>query len=413
VDVDAAKIAALQQSQIPIYEPGLGELVRDNQKRGRLSFRTDAGPALAQARIVFIAVGTPEGEDGGADMRYVTQVAETIGDHVANRGVVIVIKSTVPIGANAHVRQILEARASVPFHVVSNPEFLKEGAAIDDFMKPDRIVVGTDNAKAARTMDSLYAPLVRTGAPILHMDVASAEMTKYAANAMLATRISLMNEIANLCDAIGADVAQVRRGIGSDPRIGKRFLFPGVGYGGSCFPKDVRALIRTSEERGRAAKILSAVDAVNTAQKRVIVDQVTGCFGGDLTGVKLAVWGLAFKARTDDIREAPALVIIDALLAAGAQIAAFDPQAAEAASRRLGQSVSIADDLYEPVVDAHGLLVVTDWNEFRQPDFSRVIDAMADKPALFDGRNLYEPAEMRALGFSYFAIGRTHVGLGG
>ncbi|HIA04500.1 MAG TPA: UDP-glucose/GDP-mannose dehydrogenase family protein [Myxococcales bacterium] len=410
VDINAQKVAMLNNGQIPIYEPGLSELVLRNKDRTRLSFTTDAAIALNNAQIVFIAVGTPEDEDGSADLSHVEAVSQVIGQYLRHPNALVVIKSTVPIGTNARVKSILEGSAQVPFHVVSNPEFLKEGAAIGDFMKPARIVVGSDAPGAAQLMDSLYAPLVRTGAPIFHMDVASAEMTKYAANAMLATRISFMNEIANLCDKVGADVAQVRRGIGSDPRIGKSFLFPGVGYGGSCFPKDVRALVRTAATYGVRAQILSAVDEVNEAQKRVLVAQVHQHFGADLSALKFALWGLAFKAQTDDIREAPALVIVEALLTAGAEICVFDPQAIEPTRRVLGDRVSYGSDLYDPVADADGLLVVTDWNEFRQPDFARVFELMGDNPVLFDGRNLYDPSEMRSIGFEYFAMGRTSVG---
>jgi UDPglucose 6-dehydrogenase len=318
VDVNAEKVALLNQGQVPIYEPGLSELLVRNKERGRLTFTTEAVQPLRDAQIVFIAVGTPESEDGSADLSHVEAVTRIIGQNVTHPGVVVVVKSTVPIGTNRRIKSILSNTVKVPFHLVSNPEFLKEGAAIGDFMKPERIVVGTDSDQAARVMESLYAPLVRTGAPIYNMDVASAEMTKYAANAMLAMRISFMNEIANLCDQVGADVAQVRCGIGSDSRIGKKFLFPGVGYGGSCFPKDVRSLVRTAGEQNVEMRILAAVDAVNEAQKRVIVTQVQSHLGADLSGKKLALWGLAFKAQTDDVREAPALVIAKALVDAGA-----------------------------------------------------------------------------------------------
>ena len=407
IDVDQAKIAALEDGKIPIYEPGLEEIVARNRREERLSFTTEAGPVLASANVVIIAVGTPSSHDGSADLSYVCSVAETIGDHVALPGVVVVCKSTVPIGTNARVKSIVGARARVPFHVVSNPEFLKEGAAVGDFMKPDRIVVGSENGEAAAVMDELYAPLVRTGAPILHMDIASAEMTKYAANAMLATRISFMNDVANLCARVGADVAEVRRGIGTDPRIGKHFLFPGAGYGGSCFPKDVRALIKAGREHGQSLRILEAVEQVNEDQKRVMVDQVLRHFGADLTGKRLAVWGLAFKAQTDDMREAPSIVIIEALLAAGAIIHAFDPQAAAVCRRSIFHDrIAYGRTPYDVLAGAAGLLVITDWAEFRAPDFARVRDLMAPDPAIFDGRNLYDPARTRARGFVYHAIGR-------
>jgi len=408
IDVDEKKIQMLNGGKVPIFEPGLEELISRNMREERLKFTTNTD-SLATAQLVFVAVGTPQSHDGSADLKYVCKVAETIGNTVTRDDVLVVVKSTVPIGTNSMVRDIVTERAQCRFHVVSNPEFLKEGAALNDFMKPARIVVGTSDEFAAQVMDELYAPLVRTGAPILHMDVESAEMTKYAANAMLATRISFMNEIANLCDRVGADVAQVRRGIGSDPRIGKHFLFPGVGYGGSCFPKDVRALVGTAKRHDYRVRILEAVDAVNEDQKRVLVNQVVSQFGNDLTGKKLAVWGLAFKANTDDVREAPALVVIDALLKMGAEVAVFDPEAHETAAVELGDSVSYGRTLYDVVQGAHGLLVITDWNEFRQPNMERVREQMAPSPVIFDGRNLYNPSKLRRLGFAYLGIGRTAV----
>lgn len=406
IDVDTRKIAALEAGKIPIYEPGLEDIVARNYREQRLSFTVDGADALAKADIVFIAVGTPSSHDGSADLKYVCQVAETIGEHVRVPGVLVVCKSTVPIGTNYTVQEIVRRQAKVPFHIVSNPEFLKEGAAVGDFMKPDRIVVGSEHPDAAAKMDALYSPLVRTGAPIIHMDVSSAEMTKYAANAMLATRISFMNEVANLCTLVGADVAQVRRGIGTDRRIGKHFLFPGVGFGGSCFPKDVRALTRTARERDYQLQILDAVESVNRAQKQVLPAQVRGHFGADLTGKKLAIWGLAFKAQTDDMREAPSLVIVDALLAAGAEISAFDPEATETARAELGDRITFGKSAQDVLEGAAALLVVTDWAEFRTPNFERVKEAMADNPVVFDGRNLYEPSQMRELGFTYYSIGR-------
>jgi UDPglucose 6-dehydrogenase len=409
IDVDAAKVDALNAGTIPIYEPGLNDIVARNRREERLSFTTDGADALSRAHIVFIAVGTPSAEDGSADLTYVRQVSEAIGDHVAVPGVLVVCKSTVPIGTNAMVKDVVSQRAKVPFHIVSNPEFLKEGAAVRDFMAPDRIVIGSEHADAAEVMSKLYAPLVRTGAPIVHMDVVSAEMTKYAANAMLATRISFMNEIANLCDKVGGDVAQVRRGIGTDPRIGKHFLFPGVGYGGSCFPKDVRALTRTARGMGVPFRILEAVENVNTHQKRVLVNQVMDRFGADLSGLKLAVWGLAFKAQTDDMREAPSIVIINALLDAGASVSAFDPQAAETAQAVFGDRITYGRTPYDVLDGAAALLVVTDWNEFRAPNFGRVKQLMVDDPSIFDGRNLYDPTQLRDLGFFYQAIGRGSV----
>lgn len=409
IDVNAQKIAALNDGVIPIYEPGLDTLVARNARAGRLAFTIEAAEPLANAQVVFIAVGTPSDEDGSADLRYVCSVAETIGDHVQHAGVLVVCKSTVPIGTNHTVRDIIKTRTELPFHVVSNPEFLKEGAAVDDFMKPDRIVVGTDDAQAAAVMDRLYEPLVRTGAPIIHMDVSSAEMTKYAANAMLATRISFMNEIANLCAVTGADVRWVRKGIGTDARIGKHFLFPGVGYGGSCFPKDVRALLNTGRHNGLEMEIIAAAERVNAAQKQLLGRMVKRHFGEDLTGKRLAVWGLAFKARTDDMREAPSIVILNELTAAGAEVSAFDPEARLTAHREFGDSIRYADDLYDAVDGADALLIVTDWNVFRQPDFERVKQLMAGNPVVFDGRNLYDPASMRELGFAYYGVGRGRI----
>ena len=406
VDVDARKIELLNQGIIPIYEPGLADIVTNNRREERLTFVTDGAEALSRAELVFIAVGTPSDADGTADLSYVCKVAEVIGQTVRHPGVVIVCKSTVPIGTNARVREIVAARAKVPFHVVSNPEFLKEGAAVGDFMKPDRIVIGSDSPEAARVMDELYAPLVRTGAPILHMDVPSAEMTKYAANAMLATRISFMNEIANLCDLVGADVSQVRRGIGTDPRIGRHFLFPGVGYGGSCFPKDVRALIGTARRFDGRLRILEAVESVNEEQKKLMVQQVLRHFAGELVGKRLAVWGLAFKAQTDDMREAPSIVIVEAMLAAGAEVRAFDPQCGETGRAVFGDRISYGRTPYDVLSGAAALLVITDWNEFRTPDFKRVKDLMGPSPVIFDGRNLYEPEKLRELGFASYAIGR-------
>lgn len=406
IDVDQRKIDKLKDGIIPIYEPGLEGLVKRNTAQNRLHFTTDAPAAIVEAKVVFIAVGTPQSHDGSADLKYVCAVAETIGEHLTVDDAIVVCKSTVPIGTNERVRQIVSERSKVNFHIVSNPEFLKEGAAIQDFMKPDRIVVGSESEHAVEVMNDLYSPLVRTGAPIIHMDVPSAEMTKYAANSMLATRISFMNEIANLCSAVGADVSQVRRGMGTDRRIGKHFLFPGVGYGGSCFPKDVRALRKTAREHGSEMRILDSVDEVNEAQKHRIVHQVVSHFGEDLTGRHFGVWGLAFKAQTDDMREAPSLVIIEGLLKRGATVTAFDPQAHETAHEDLGDSIGYAKNVYDAAEGADALLVVTDWSEFKHPDMSRVRGLMKDEPAVFDGRNLYEPQTMRDTGFIYFSIGR-------
>ncbi|MFT5430539.1 MAG: UDPglucose 6-dehydrogenase [Myxococcota bacterium] len=413
IDVDQRKIDMLNSGQVPIYEPGLTEMVQRNTREKRLTFTREGASAIAEAQIVFIAVGTPSSHDGSADLQYVCAVAADIGDALVKDDTIVVCKSTVPIGTNSKVAEIVASRTEHRFHVVSNPEFLKEGAAIGDFMKPDRIVIGSSSATAAKVMDELYSPLVRTGAPIIHMDVPSAEMTKYAANAMLATRISFMNEIANLCNVVGADVSQVRRGIGTDRRIGKHFLFPGVGYGGSCFPKDVRALQRTARENDLNLQVLESVEAVNQAQKNLLSSWVIKHFGGDLAGHKIAVWGLAFKAQTDDMREAPSLIIIDELIAAGARVAAFDPQARESAEAIMGDKVSYGATPYDVLPEASALLIVTDWSEFRTPDFDRVKALMNDAPVVFDGRNLYERDRMTELGFGYYAMGRgRNPGLG-
>ncbi len=406
VDVDPKKVQALDAGKIPIYEPGLEEIVARNRREGRLTFTTDGTEALGTADLAFIAVGTPSSHDGTADLTYVCQVAEAIGKALRKPGTIVVTKSTVPIGTNGKVRELIAGATQLPFHVVSNPEFLKEGAAINDFMKPDRIVVGSSSPEAAAVMDELYAPLVRTGAPVIHMDIPSAEMTKYAANAMLATRISFMNEIANLCDRVGADVHQVRRGIGTDPRVGKHFLFPGVGYGGSCFPKDVRALMGTGRRVGLSMRVIEAVDSVNEDQKHVMVAQVQSALGEDLRGKRLAVWGLAFKAQTDDMREAPSITILEALLAAGASIRAFDPQSAETAHAVFGDRITYGKNPYDVLPEADALLVITDWSEFRMPDWTRVKAAMGPRPVVFDGRNLYEGAKLREHGFTMYTIGR-------
>jgi UDPglucose 6-dehydrogenase len=402
-DVDAAKIANLQRSVLPIYEPGLEELVRRNQEQGRLTFTTDVAPAAATAQVVFIAVGTPPGEDGSADLRHVLAAADEVGRHLG-REAVVVTKSTVPVGTVARVAEVLRERAHVPVHVCSNPEFLKEGAAVDDFMHPDRVVLGVESDVARSVLTELYAPFVRTGKPILFMDVASAELTKYAANAMLATRISFMNEIAALCERVGANVDNVRRGLGSDARIGPAFLFPGPGYGGSCFPKDVRALLCTAEELGVPMHVVGAVHRANEHQKHVMFDRLAAALG-ELRGARVAVWGLAFKPQTDDLRESPALTLVDALLAAGADIVAHDPVAMPQARERFGERVRFSATNYEALDGADALAIVTDWNEYRHPDFRRMHASLA-RPVIVDGRNLYDPARMTALGFSYHSIGR-------
>ena len=402
-DVDAAKIEGLKQNILPIYEPGLDTYVERNQRDGRLSFTTDIAHAIALADVVFIAVGTPPDEDGSADLRHVLAVAEQIGQHMS-RELVVVTKSTVPVGTAAKVAAAVNKYATLPFHVCSNPEFLKEGAAIDDFMKPDRVVIGVETDHGRGVMAELYAPFVRTGKPILFMDLPSAEMTKYAANAMLATRISFMNEIANLCEVVGADIDQVRKGIGSDTRIGSAFLFPGPGYGGSCFPKDVKALVRTAKSFDVPLRVLDAVETANAAQKHRLFAKLQRCLG-TMKGKRVAVWGLAFKPNTDDMREAPALVLISELLAAGAEVVVHDPVAMHEAQRRIGSSIAYASSGYEAISGADALVVVTDWNEYRHPDFTRIKAALRT-PVVVDGRNLYDASKMRALGFTYESIGR-------
>ena len=403
-DVDAAKIDGLKQNVLPIYEPGLEPLVERNQAQRRLRFTTDVAASVADAAVVFIAVGTPPDEDGSADLRHVLAVAELVGMHMTGE-LVVVTKSTVPVGTAAKVRAAIAKHARFPFHVCSNPEFLKEGAAVDDFMKPDRVVLGVDSDHARSVMAELYAPFVRTGKPIIFMDVPSAEMTKYAANAMLATRISFMNEIANLCELVGANVDLVRKGIGSDGRIGPSFLFPGPGYGGSCFPKDVKALIRTAAEVGAPLSVLEAVEDANDAQKHRAFAKLEAALGGSVAGCRVAVWGLAFKPQTDDMREAPSLTLIDALLRAGASVCAHDPAAIHEARRRLDDRIAYAETNYDALAGADALVVMTDWNEYRHPDFPRIRAALARK-VVVDARNLYDPAKMRELGFTYASIGR-------
>jgi len=402
-DVDKAKIGALKQNKIPIYEPGLEPMVVRNQREGRLTFTTDVPQAVERSEVVFIAVGTPPDEDGSADLQHVLDVARTIGEHM-NQPKVVVTKSTVPVGTADKVRAEVARHTRTPFHVCSNPEFLKEGAAVEDFMKPDRVVVGVDSDEAARVIEELYAPFVRTGNPLIVMDIASAEMTKYAANAMLATRISFMNQIARLCEASGADVTLVRRGIGSDRRIGPAFLFPGPGYGGSCFPKDVKALIRTSAERGVDLDILKAVESANETQKQILYAKLSRHLG-DLNQRTIAVWGLAFKAETDDVRESPSLVLIEALLCAGAKVQVHDPAAMKTAAHQLGNRVKYANHAYDALGGADALAIVTEWLEYRNPDFTRIKNLL-NRPLIVDGRNLYDPAKLGRLGFTYDSIGR-------
>ena len=403
-DVDQKKIDGLKQNVLPIYEPGLDALVERNQRAERLVFTTDVAGAVATAEVVFIAVGTPPDEDGSADLRHVLAVAETIGKNM-KRELVIVTKSTVPVGTARKVADCVNKYAKFPFHMVSNPEFLKEGAALDDFMKPDRVVLGAESDHARSAMAELYAPFVRTGKPIIFMDIPSAEMTKYAANAMLATRISFMNDIANLCEQVGANVDHVRKGIGTDERIGPAFLFPGPGYGGSCFPKDVKALIRTAKEQSVCLRVLDAVEAVNDDQKHRLFEKLQTAFNGELQGRRIAVWGLAFKPNTDDMREAPALTLIDDLIGAGATVAAHDPAAKHEAERRLQGKVTLCETSYDALEGADALVVVTDWNEYRHPDFTRIHTTLR-KPVIVDGRNLWSPAKMNRLGFQYYSIGR-------
>lgn len=407
VDVDAAKIEGLTRGEMPIYEPGLREIVLRNHAAGRLEFTTDLGYAVRRSRVVFIAVGTPQGEDGSADMRYVHAAARQIAEQIDDFKVVV-NKSTVPVGTVDAIAEIIAPLAKAEFAVASNPEFLKEGAAVVDFQKPDRIIVGTRDARAERILRELYAPFNRTSDRLHVTDPRSAEMTKYAANAMLATRISFMNEVARLCDRLGADVEFVRQGIGSDPRIGPRFLFPGVGFGGSCFPKDLAALVRMGRDNEAPMGILEAVVAANELQKERIVERVVEHFGDDLTGRTFTLWGLAFKPGTDDMREAPSAVIASRLIARGATVRATDPVAIETARKVLPAGVTYVADAYEALDGADALILVTEWPAYRTPDFERIRAALR-APVLFDGRNLYEPETMRSHGFWHYAIGRPSV----
>lgn len=411
VDVDERKINQLNNGQIPIYEPGLEDIVKRNMEKGRLTFTTSLKNSIADTEAIFIAVGTPPDEDGSADLKYVLGVAREIGRHMQEY-VVVVTKSTVPVGTSLKVKNAIQEElaarnANIPFDVASNPEFLKEGSAVDDFLKPDRIVVGIESPEAEKTMRRLYKPFLLNGHPILFMNIASSEMTKYAANSMLATKISFMNDIANLCELVGADVTMVRKGIGSDSRIGNKFIYPGTGYGGSCFPKDVQALVRTADEYGHSLDILKAVEAVNYRQKSVLVSKIKGHFG-ELKGLRFALWGLSFKPKTDDMREAPSLVIIDKLLSEGASVVAYDPVAMEEAHRIVGDKIAFAKDEYDACIDADALIIVTEWPEFRMPNF-RVLEKLMKTKTIFDGRNIYEPEEMNELKFSYYSIGRKPV----
>jgi UDPglucose 6-dehydrogenase len=404
VDKDAAKIAGLKSGVIPIYEPGLAELVERNVRDERLTFSTDLESAVRKSFVIFIAVGTPPSPNGAADLSAVFGVAAAIGKAM-DRYKIIVTKSTVPVGTTERVREIIGKETKQLFDVVSNPEFLKQGAAVEDFMKPDRVVIGADEVRAAEVLRELYAPFVRTGSPVLNVGVRTAEMLKYAANSFLAARISFMNEIANLCEAVGADVDMIRKGLALDSRIGPAFLFPGVGYGGSCFPKDTRALIQTGREHGSPMCILEAVESVNVGQAKRFVDKVLRHFGADLRGKKLAVWGLAFKPRTNDMRDAPAIVIIQRLLEAGATIAAYDPEATEEARRIFGARIELCSNNYAALEGADALLLVTEWQAFRNPNFDRMKSAMR-QPVVFDGRNIFDPVHLRESGFTYHGIGR-------
>ena len=409
VDIDRQKIENLRKGIVPIYEPGLEEMVIRNYEVGRLHFTTDLTEVLDQVEIVFSAVGTPPDEDGSADLKYVLDVARTIG-RAMNKYLLVVTKSTVPVGTARRIRQTiadeLDRRGvTIDFDIASNPEFLKEGAAVKDFMHPDRIVVGVESDRARRLMEKLYHPFMLNNFRIIYMDIPSAEMTKYAANAMLATRISFMNDMANLCEIIGADVNMVRKGIGSDTRIGSSFLYAGCGYGGSCFPKDVKALIRTAAEHGYPMRILKAVEDVNEEQKTLLFRKLSAHFGGDLQGRRVAMWGLAFKPETDDMREAPSLVLIDRLLEAGCQITAYDPVAIPEARRRIGDRIAYANNIYETVEGADVLMVVTEWKEFRLPAWARIRSLMKT-PLILDGRNIYNIAEIEEAGFTYHCIGR-------
>ncbi len=407
VDIDEDKIARLKRGEIPIYEPGLSELVARNVAEERLSFTTDFDLAVQKSRILFVAVGTPQGEDGSADMTYVLSVAKWIA-RAMNEPKIVVLKSTVPVGTNRRVKETISSLTQHAVGVVSNPEFLKEGAAIDDFLRPDRVVIGTDEPETAAVMEELYRPFVRTGNPVLVMDPESAELTKYAANAMLASRISFMNEIARLCEKVGADVSQVRRAVGSDRRIGHAFLFPGVGYGGSCFPKDIRALVRTARDAGLELRIVEATEEVNEQQKLFLLDKIRKHFGDGLRGKTIALWGLAFKPRTDDMREAPSLALIRGLVREGARVRAFDPEAtkeAKAQLRDVDGDVTYCRKSYEACENADALVLVTEWNEFREPDFER-IKVLLRHPVVFDGRNIYNPDTLKNLGFAYYGVGR-------
>mgnify|MGYP001406824923 CR=1 FL=1 len=412
VDIDEKKIERLKNGDVPIYEPGLSRLVRKNLDKKSLAFTTDIKEGIQGSEAVFIAVGTPPDEDGSADLKYVLNVAREIGRTMEDY-LVIITKSTVPINTSEKVRkavaeELKRRNSALEFDVASNPEFLKEGAAVNDFLKPDRIVVGTDSERAEKIINRLYKPFLLNGHPVIIMDIKSAEMTKYAANAMLATKISFMNEIANLCEAVGADVNLVRKGIGSDPRIGNKFIYPGAGYGGSCFPKDVKALVKTGKDYHSPLRVLQAVEDANDHQKTVVGDKILQHFKGNIKGLKIAVWGLSFKPETDDMREAPSLVIIQKLLDSGASVVAYDPVAAEEGKRILGDAITFAPDKHSALVDADALVVVTEWAEFRILDY-RMMEKLMNQKLIFDGRNIFDPMEMKESGFTYYSIGRKPI----
>ncbi len=404
IDIDEGKVRILNSGEITIYEPGLKELVKRNLNEGRLRFDTNLDKAVKESLMVFIAVGTPADEDNSADVKNVMEVATKIGKAM-NGYKIIVIKSTVPVGTAEQVREVISRVSTHEFEVVSNPEFLKEGAAVDDFMRPDRVIIGSSEQKAAAVMEELYSPFLRTGKPILVMDNKSAELTKYAANAMLATRISFINELANLCEQVGADINSVRTGIGFDSRIGSQFLFPGVGYGGSCFPKDLRAVIHTAKKKGTELRILQAVEEVNQHQKMILVDKINHHFQGRIAGKVFGVWGLSFKPRTDDMREAPSIVIIKELLKRGARVRGHDPEAIEEARKIFGNQIEYYNMPYDALTGADALVIITEWSEFRRPNFER-IKGLLNQPLIFDGRNIYDPKRMKEIGFEYYSIGR-------
>jgi UDPglucose 6-dehydrogenase len=410
VDIDRGKIEKLRQGIIPIYEPGLEPMVKRNLEKKRLSFTTSLKENMPDTEAIFIAVGTPPGEDGSADLKHVLSAAREIGMYLDSY-MVVVTKSTVPIGTSKKVKEAIQSEldkrgAKVEFDVASNPEFLKEGAAVEDFLKPNRIILGVESEQARKIMNRLYHPFLLNGHPIIYMDIPSAEMTKYAANCMLATKISFMNDLANLCELVGADITAVRKGIGSDPRIGNKFIFAGIGYGGSCFPKDVKALIKTALDIGYPLEIVQAVENVNIRQKEVIIGKILTHFGGDLKGKIFGLWGLSFKPNTDDIREAPSLTIIDKLVEAGAIVKAYDPVAMEETKKVTGEKIEFGLDLYDVLIDASGLILATEWSEFRVPNFQLLSRIMKEK-VIFDGRNIYDPAELAENGFTYYGIGRN------